>query len=242
MQQLLLHSMSRINGHSIRLTKIMIKIASIRERVTQEVFDYQTLLDCLREYRKPRDGIQRLVAGGDIVRIRKGLYAFATPLRRQPIVREQLANLIYGPSYVSLDWALSYHGLIPERVAAVTSVTTGRSRHFDTPFGAFCYQMLTPARYAVGALLLPKEAPAFLMASPEKALVDKVWMDKRFAGLRVTDFGPYLLEDLRLAPEGLQALDAERMAAVGHAYDSPKIDRLLRFLERLQSAGQTQCD
>ncbi len=210
------------------------RIAPIRERVPQEVFDYQTLLDCLRAYSKPRDGIQRLVAGGDIVRIRKGLYAFAAPFRRQPIMREQLANLIYGPSYVSLDSALSHYGLIPERVEAVTSVTTGRSRHFDTPFGTFSYQTLTPARYAVGTLLLPKEAPAFLMASPEKALVDKVWMDKRFAGTRLGDFGPYLFEDLRMTPEGLRMLDAERLEEIGHAYDSSKIGNLLRFLQRLR--------
>jgi hypothetical protein len=209
-------------------------IATIRDRVPQEVFDYQTLLDCLRKYRKPRDGIQRLVAAGDIVRIRKGLYAFAAPFRRQPMVREQLANLIYGPSYVSLDRALSFHGLIPERVEAVTSVTTGRSRHFDTPFGTFSYQMLSLARYAAGTMWLPQEAPLFLMASPEKALADKVWMDKRFAGTRVGDFGPYLLDDLRMAPQGLRTLDAARLEAVGQAYDSPKIGNLLRFLRRLK--------
>jgi len=211
----------------------MNNIAIIRDRVPQEVFDYQVLRDCLRSYRKPRDAIQRLVAAGDIISIRKGLYAFAAPFRRQPIVREQLANLIYGPSYVSLDSALSHYGLIPERVETVTSVTTGRSRTFDTPFGTFSYQMLTPARYAVGTLLLPEAAPAFLIASPEKALVDKLWMDKRFAGNRMRDFGPYLFDDLRLAPEGLRALNAERLAAIDQAYSSPKISNLLRFLHNM---------
>ena len=208
----------------------MSNIGYIRERLAQDVFDYQALLDCLQEYRKPRDRIQRLVAGGDIVRIRKGLYAFAAPFRRQPVVREYLANLLYGPSYVSLDSALSYHGLIPERVEAVTSVTTGRSRSFDTPFGVFSYRMLTPGRYAVGALLVADGASAFLLASPEKALVDKVWTDARFAGKRVGDYGPYLLEDLRIAPEALRALDAERLEVICQAYDSPKIGNLQRFL------------
>ena len=212
----------------------MSEIAAIRDRLPRDVFDYQALVDCLREYSKPRDRIRRLVAAGDIVRIRKGLYAFATPLRRQPIVREQLANLIYGPSYVSLDSGLSYHGLIPERVEAVTSVTTGRSRRFETPFGVFTYQMLMPARYPVGALLVPEEAPLFLMAAAEKALADKVWTDKRFAGTRVGDFGPYLLEDLRIPEEALRSLDEERLAAVCRAYDSPKIGNLLRFLRRVR--------
>ena len=216
----------------------MSEISTIRDRLPQDVFDYLALVDCLREYRKPRDRIQRLVTSGDIVRIRKGLYAFAAPLRRQPIVREQLANLIYGPSYVSLDSALNYHGLIPERVEAVTSVTTGRSRHFDTPFGTFSYQMLAATRYAVGALLLPEKAPSFLMASPEKALADKLWTDKRFAGTRVGDFGPYLLDDLRIDPQALRALGTARLDAIGQAYDSPKIGNLLRFLRRLRD-GET---
>lgn len=127
--------------------------------MAQEVFDYQVLLDVLREYRKPRDRIRRLVAAGEIIRVKKGLYVFASAFQRQPIVREQLANLIYGPSYVSLDSALSYHGLIPERAEAVTSGTTGRSRVFDTPFGAFTYQSLPPVRYAFGVLLETRERP-----------------------------------------------------------------------------------
>lgn len=208
----------------------MNELASIRDKVVQEVFDYQVLLDVLREYRKPRDRIRRLVAAGEIIRVKKGLYVFASAFQRQPIVREQLANLIYGPSYVSLDSALSYHGLIPERVEAVTSVTTGRSRAFDTPFGAFTYQSLPLVRYAFGALLETGGTTPFLIASPEKALADKVWTDKRFAGTRVGDFGRYLLEDLRIDQDALRALNAERLTAIGQAYASRKIGNLLRYL------------
>ena len=211
----------------------MSEITELRDRLPLDVFDYQALVDCLESYSKPRDRIGRLVASGDIIRIRRGLYAFPAPLRKRPILREQLANLIFGPSYVSLESALSYHGLIPERVEAVTSVTTGRSRVFETPFGVFSYRMQTPSRYAVGAQLLPEIEPAFLMASQEKALADKVWADKRFAGTRVGDFGPYLLEDLRIESRALSALDAERLEAVGRAYGSPKIGNLLRFLRGL---------
>jgi len=217
----------------------MSEITNIRERLTQEIIDYQALMDCLREYRKPRDCIRRLVTKGDIVRIRKGLYAFATPLRRQPLVREQLANLIYGPSYVSLDSALRYHGLIPERVEAMTSVTTGRSRHFETPFGVFSYQMLTSARYVVGAQLISQGASAFLIASPEKALADKVWTDKRFTGSRVRDFGPYLFDDLRIDHDALRGLDMKHLEDICKAYASPKIDPLLRFVERLKNGKVT---
>ena len=120
----------------------MEEITRIRRDITREIFDYQVLTDALSDYSKPRDKITKLLAGGAIVRIKKGLYCFGEGLRRGPVSREQVANLIYGPSYVSLDYALSYHGLIPERVEVVTSVTTRRSRKFETPLGSFSYRML----------------------------------------------------------------------------------------------------
>lgn len=208
-------------------------IAYIRSKVSQEVFDYQILSDCLRKYRKPRDRIQRLIASQDIVRIRKGLYVFAEPYRKQAIVREQLANLIYGPSYVSLETALSFHGLIPERVTTITSVTGGRSREFSTPFGVFAYHHLSLARYAVGAIMETCAGMPFLIASPEKALADKIWMDKRFPGTLLKDFGPYLTDDLRIEIAALKALDTERLDAVGKAYASMKINNLIHFLRKL---------
>jgi hypothetical protein len=215
----------------------MSDIYHIRETVKQDVFDYQILLDVLREYRKPRDRIHRLVATGEIVRVKKGLYVFAAPFRRQPIVREHLANLIYGPSYVSLDSALSFHGLIPERVVSVTSVTTGRSRAFDTPFGSFTYQSLPTTRYAVGALLETRGLVPFLIASPEKALADKVWMDKRFAGTRMGEFNAYLQDDLRIDKDRLLKFDLEHLAVVSQAYGSAKINNLVRFLTKMKGAA-----
>jgi len=77
--------------------------------------------------------------------------------------------------------------------------------------------------------------PSFLMASPEKALADKVWTDKRFSGTRVGDFAPYLFDDLRIAPETLRTLDRKRFDDICQAYDSPKIRNLSRFLLRLRT-------
>ncbi len=211
----------------------MSDIANILDKVDHEAFDYQVLLDVLSHYRKPRDRIARLVAAGEIVRVKKGLYVFAEPFRRNPIVREQLANLIYGPSYVSLDTALSFHGLIPERVEAVTSVTTGRAHKFDTPFGGFTYRTLSPARYAVGIFVDDRGKAPFFIASPEKALADKVWSDKRLTGTRASDLGAYLLDDLRADESALRALDVARLTAIAKAYDSRKIDNLLNFLRKL---------
>jgi predicted transcriptional regulator of viral defense system len=211
-------------------------IVQMRQNIAGEVFDYQALLDALAGYRKPRDKITRLLASGAVVRVKKGLYCFGEAFRKEPLSREHLANLIYGPSYVSLDYALSHHALIPERVETVTSVTTRRSRDFDTPFGAFSYRMLNGPRYAVGAILETAGKTPFLVASPEKALADKVWTDKRFSGLRVSDYDAYLTDDLRIDREALRRFDYPRLQVIATAYDSAKINNLVRYLKRLEAA------
>lgn len=100
----------------------------IREQVRLDWLDYQQLVAILRPYAKPRDRITALLADGSLVRVRKGLYVFGERYRREPLIREALANLIYGPSYVSLDYALSRYALIPERVVAVTKGDDSRGR------------------------------------------------------------------------------------------------------------------
>ena len=107
-------------------------------------------MSLLQEYAKPRDRITALLAAGNLIRVRKGLYVLGDKYRRGPIHREILANLIYGPSYVSLDYALSQYGLIPERVEDVTSITTGENKKFSTPLGVFTYQHLPLRRYSTG--------------------------------------------------------------------------------------------
>src|SRR5512136_3222497 len=103
-------------------------IEDLRARIDGEEFDYQTLLDSLKQYERPRDKITSLLRRGAIIRVKKGIYVFGPKHARRPFSREILANMIYGPSCISLDFALQYHGLIPERVESLTSVTTGRGR------------------------------------------------------------------------------------------------------------------
>jgi predicted transcriptional regulator of viral defense system len=207
------------------------KAAEIRGKIPRDVFDYQTLVGALGEYRKPRDRIGRLLSDGTIVRIKKGLYCFGEDLRRAPICREQVANLMYGPSYVSMESALSYHGMIPERVEVVTSVTTRRSRRFDTALGSFSYRLLSGDRYGTGAALERSGDSSFLMATAEKALADKVWTDAGCPGRSVSGMKTYLMEDLRIDEEALSALERDRFEEIASAYRSAKIDRLIRCLE-----------
>ena len=155
---------------------------------------------------------------------------------RNLLAREYLANLIYGPSYVSLEFALSHHGLIPERVETVTSVTTRRSRNFDTPLGTFLTACSTARVILQGSSLKRLEKTSFLLASPEKALVDKVWTDKRFSGIRLSDYEAYLFDDLRIDREALNRFDHSRLRIIATAYHSAKINNLVRYLSRFNEA------
>lgn len=210
----------------------MITALDIREQVRSDVLDYQQLTSCLREYAKPRDRITALLTEGSLIRLRKGLYVFGERYRRGALGREHLANLIYGPSYVSLDYALSHHGLIPERVDDVTSVTTGVKRRFKTAFGVFTYWPLPPARYAPGICWAENDDAHYLIATAEKALVDKVWTDKRLRPSNLADFDAYLFEDLRLDEDRAAALDPGQLDIICRAYASKKIDMLARCLAR----------
>ena len=208
-------------------------LSCLRERVPGEVFDYQVLMDCLSRYRKPRDAVTRLLSDGRIVRVKKGLYCFGQAYIRTPISREHLANLIYGPSYISLDYALSYYGMIPERVHSMTSVTIRRSRSFDTPLGLFSYRTLPDSKYSIGAILDSVSGTSFMIASPEKALVDKVWTDRGFSGRRLSDYEDYLADDLRIGRVELDKLDREALHIIAESYDSVKVNNLLSFLRRM---------
>ena len=211
---------------------------SIRKHISNEEFDYQTLLHVLGQYSRPRDKISDLLRKGVIVRVKKGIYIFGKDYRRQPFSREVLANLIYGPSYISLDYALHYFGLIPERVEAVTSVTTGRSRRYATPVGLFRYRMIPLAAFRIGMDRVElDDGRSFLIATPEKALADKI-RDDRGNGLQTQGrLMDYLENDLRIDPEALAKLDRAQLGAIARRYRSRKLQLLSDLLKRLERSS-----
>ncbi len=211
---------------------------AIRKHISHEEFDYQTLLHSLRQYSRPRDKISDLLRKGVIVRVKKGIYIFGEDFRRRPFSREVLANLIYGPSYISLEYALHYFGLIPERVEAVTSVTTGRSRSYATPVGLFRYRMIPLAAYRIGMDRVElDDGRSFLIATPEKALADKI-RDDRGNGLQTQGrLMDYLENDLRVDPTALAKLDRAQLGAIARRYRSRKLQLLSKLLRRLERSS-----
>ena len=213
--------------------------AALLKSIPYEEFDYQTLLDSVHGYAQPRMKISGMLAKGDIVRVKKGLYILGESLRRRPFCRELLANLIYGPSYVSLEYALHYHGLTPERVETITSVTCGRSRTFDSPVGTFSYRMIPMEAFRTGMDQVElDDGRSFLIAIPEKALADRIVAD-RGAGISTQkELHEYLLADLRIDPANLRGLDPTRLMEIAHHYRSRRVKLLADLITRLSKGAR----
>jgi predicted transcriptional regulator of viral defense system len=212
-----------------------LKIEPLQYRFPREEFDYQTLLNVLKAYSRPRDKITDLIRKGIIIRVKKGLYVLGDRFRMRPYSRELLANLVYGPSYISMEYALQYYGMIPERVEAVTSVTTGRSRRFITPLGLFIYRNIPLSAFHVGMTRIEyDDNTAFLFATPEKALCDKIRNDQN-AGLRsLKDMRHYLIEGLRIDEASLSNLNPDYIDEVARHYGSAKLRLLHRSISRMK--------
>ena len=172
--------------------------------------------------------LRRALKAGEVVRIHRGLYCLATKYLRQKIDPLVLAQRIYGPSYVSLETALSYHGWIPEAVYAVTSVSGDRSREFGTPLGQFSFTRV-PQRtfYAEVSHVENGAGSSFLLASSLKALTDYVYVHK-------CDWiaAAPVIESLRVDEDLLAAIEIEAIDRLGDNYSSLRVRRFLEGLRK----------
>ena len=200
----------------------------------QPIFDYVALTAALGNYKRPRDRITRLLRSGGILRLKKGLYCHAGAIETGALRKELIGNLLYGPSYVSLQTALAIHRLIPEYVHHVTSVTTAKAKRYITPVGAFVYRSV-PVSYYWRGVELTGAAPftAYLRATAEKALADTVYFSTGIES--VADAGTFLLADLRIETESLRSLDAALFAEIAQVAGKRS---LLRVAELLREVGK----
>lgn len=175
--------------------------------------------------------LSRWVESGRLVRLRRGVYAIGAPYRRREPHSFEIANVLVRPSYVSLESALAFHGLIPEAVFSVTSVTTARPAVFETPLGRFDYRHISPSLlwgYAEERLGSGIRSAA-LVAAPEKALLDLVY-------LRPGGDAAAFLRQLRL--DRLDSVDMERLRSFARRTGKPKLMRAAERIEEL-AAGDS---
>lgn len=175
------------------------------------------------------DKAKRMEDAGLLIRLKRGLYV--ANIEDGSLSRELVANHLYGPSYVSMSWALRYHGLIPERVYMIQSMTTKHTRQFVNQLGTFSYQNVPDAYFPIGISMRSEGMNHYLIASPEKALCDYVCYNRVPLRFR-KDVGVFLEEDLRFDTDMLPDMDLSIIAGCAQtANRTGALQTLLNYLE-----------
>lgn len=191
------------------------------------------LLDILGEYKSPNDKISELLKSGELISIRRGLYAPGPQTELPTPAPFLIANHLRGPSYVSLETALSYWGLIPERTFEISSVCIQSSKKYHTALGRFTFQQVSLPYYAFGIQNVQiSNEQTVLISTPEKAICDKIILT---AGINLRSrkqTALFLLEDLRMDITMLRNLDTSIMKT--WLPDAPKKSSLQMLISTLE--------
>jgi hypothetical protein len=197
-----------------------------------DYIDYIWLMHALREYASPRTKVTTLLKKGELIRIKKGLY-IAGPAYQKNWSYGVLANRIYGPSYISFEYALSWYRFIPERVENPTSATIKKNAQFSSPVGAFIYAKIPLAAYHSGVDIAQDAGAHFLIATPEKALADTVAKINDLDSPAAVE--KYLTNSMRIEYSDLQKLNRKKMSSISTAYANRSVTCLGELLDTLGS-------
>lgn len=186
---------------------------------------HQMLMEKLASYGSPKAKLTRMVARGELVRLKRGLY-----IDDPAMPRMALAPLVYGPSYVSFHSALAWHGLIPERVEGIYSASYGKNRDkgFFTPLGEYRYLYLPVDAYPHGLLLEEEEGYRFLVASREKALCDALYKAGPVASPQEVEH--LVIANWRVEREDLHSMDLDLVRFLVPLYRRKALDLFCRWL------------
>jgi predicted transcriptional regulator of viral defense system len=173
--------------------------------------------------------LSRWVKTGRLLQLRRGLYALAPTWRKLEPHPFLIANQLQRGSYVSLQSALAFYGVIPEHVPTVTSVGPGRPETVRTPLGAFQFNHLAQTLlFGYSRLEIAPQQFAFV-ASPEKALLDLVHLTPS------ADSAEYL-QELRL--QNPAAISLATLDGLAQRSRKPKLTRAARLVRLVLAADK----
>lgn len=170
-----------------------------------------------------RNNLTRWCKNGLLVKLRNRFYAFPE-YRSVPDFSQYVANRIYTPSYISLQSALSFYGMIPEEVVQITSVTTQKTINIENEFGVFDYRSVRPKLYFGYELKTMFNGRGILLATPEKALFDLLYLNPYYKTEQD-------MEELRLDEDYMQSdFNYERLRDYQEQVKSQALDRRIKSL------------
>lgn len=194
------------------------------------IFTFDDLAIKFSEYTDVKGKIRREVNSGRLIQIVRGLYESDAHTDGK-----YLAGVIYGPSYLSLDYALSMYSLIPETVyKTYTSITfgKGKTKRYENAFGLFTYRDIPNQVYSLGVEVKEENGYSYQIATPEKALCDKLYVLPPVKSLK--DLRALLFENLRIDESAFWSMNLCDMAQLSRLYGATN----LKLLEKLIGGGK----
>lgn len=184
-------------------------------------------MDELLEYVNPTAKIRRLVDEGTLFPIVRGLYE-----TNGSIPGHYLAPIIYGPSYLSFEFALAYHSLIPEGIYNFTSATfeKKKTKQYVTHYGAYTYRDVPSEAFPVGNVLYSENGYGFQIASPEKAICDQLY--KVSPQRNRSELEQLLFEDLRIDKDEFFRLNLSNLLEIATHYHTQNHKLLQKYVEK----------
>ena len=205
------------------------------KKFEEQVLPSQVLLSLFQEYSSPLDKIGDWVEKGYLIQLRRGLYI---PGPNSGLILPELftiSNHLYGPSYISLESALSFWGLIPERVFGVYAISLQRSKVMETPVGRFEYRNMSDRYYYLGVNSISLTSKQrVLMANKEKAVIDKIVLTAGVQFRSKEDVIGYFERDLRVEMEDLFEFDLNMIRSwIPKLPKQRSFEKLCDVIERL---------
>lgn len=175
--------------------------------------------------------LSQWVRTGKLWQLRRGLYMPAPPYQRVSPHPFVVANRLVPGAYVSLQAALAYYDIIPEHVAAVTSVTARRPGRWATPAGVYIFRHVRPTLLFGYRSLSVGEGQMAFVATPEKALLDIIYLQP---GADVMAY----VASLRL--QNLETLDLSLLNDLAGRFDKPKLQYAAKVIVGLVDETATR--
>lgn len=191
------------------------------------VLTFDSLALQFKDYTDVKGKIRREVQSGRLTQITRGLYE--TDARADG---KYLAGAIYGPSYLSFDYVLSMCSLIPEAIfRTYTSATfrKGKAKQYDNAFGVFTYRDVPAAVYNLGVEIREENGYSYQIASPEKALCDKLYTISPVGSVKAIH--ALLFDDLRVDESDFWQLNLEDIKQLAPLYKSTNLRYLMKLIE-----------
>lgn len=181
----------------------------------------------LADYKNKNNKISRDIQSGKLYKVIPGLY------ETDPNTAGYLlASSIYGPSYISFEYALSYYGFIPERVSTITCATFNKKKkkQYCTDFGTFTYRDIPNDAYPEELLLKTEGSYSYQIATPEKAICDKLYTLSPLGNY--SNLEDMLFNDLRIEDESLNKLNIDKIEKLNNLYHSTNVNLLTKYMRR----------